>query len=206
MNTHWSLGRIGGLPVSLHWTVLMAFPWLFLWMHSVVAALIGTGAFVAMQLLHEFGHVLAARWRGLAVYSIELSGLHGETARAAARSEKDEVIVAWGGVVAQLLLLALAAAAGPLLMGTGSAIALLIAGPVLVVWTQWNVFLMIVALLPIGPMDGSAAWRVIPLLRGSLNSRRSPQKVVHLTPAKRRHLQAESERKAAEILDRLKRK
>jgi hypothetical protein len=32
-----------------------------------------------------------------------------------------------------------------------------IAGPVLLVLTTWNIFFIIVALLPIGPMDGHAA-------------------------------------------------
>src|SRR3569623_1366817 len=106
MQDHWDLGRIGGLPVTLHWTALMAFPWLFLWMQSLVGAAVGTEAFFVLKLAHEFGHVLTARLCKVPVYSIHIAGRHGETSRGYARSTRDEVFIAWGGVLAQLAVLA----------------------------------------------------------------------------------------------------
>ena len=112
-----------------------------------------------------------------------------------------------------MLLLALAAA--PLLMAVP-----VIGAPVLMVWTKWNVFLMIIALLPIGPMDGHAAWKIIPYLRARMRRPQqakpkakpngsgggSGEKVVSLDAARRRSLEADAERKANEIIEQLKKK
>lgn len=206
MQDHWNLGRIGGYPVTMHWTVLLAFPWLYLWTQDLLSAVIGTFAYIALMLAHEFGHVAAARWRKVSVYSIDLTGMHGDTARAGGRTAKDDVIVAWGGVAAQVLVLALTFALLPFLASITSRLFWLIAGPVAMVWTRWNVFLMIVALLPIGPMDGHAAWRVIPLVRDSFRRRGRSGKVVKITAARRRELNEDSEKKVAEILERFKKK
>lgn len=206
MQNHWDFGRIGGLPVSLHWTALMAFPWLFLWMQNLVSALIGTVAFMVLMLAHEFGHVFAARLCKVPVYSILIAGMHGETARGYARSRGQEVFIAWGGVLAQLLVLIVAVAWMAAVAHSDSRVVDAIAGPVFVVWTQWNVFLMVVALLPIGPMDGHMAWKIFPLIRDSFRNRGGNGKVVKLSAARRQALQQDSERKVVDIMERLKKK
>lgn len=204
MQNHWNLGRWGRLPVTMDWTVLLAFPWLYLMMNSFVAALIGSVAFFGLLVAHEYGHVFAARWRGVPVYAINFSGLHGETARAHSGRQKDEAIIAWAGVGAQLLVLLLAWAATLLLDGVRSPALWTIAGPVLVVWTKWNVFLIIIALLPIGPMDGHAAWKILPMMRQSLRRRPATQgKVVNLSAARKRALEKDAAAEAAKIIDRL---
>lgn len=206
MQDHWDLGRWGGLPVTMHWTVLLAFPWLFLWMRDLVGAAIGTVAFLLLLAAHEFGHVYAARWRRIPVYGINFSGMHGETSRGHARTVKDDVLVAWAGVGAQVLVLAAAYGLWMLVGRAGSPLLATLASPVFVVWTQWNIFLMIVALLPIGPMDGHAAWKIIPLVRNSFRREPRSEKVVKLSAARRRQLNEDSERKASEIIERMKRK
>jgi Zn-dependent protease len=208
MQNHWSLGMWGRIPVTMDWTVLMAFPWLYLMMNSFIGAAIGSVAFFALLVAHEYGHVIAARWRRVPVHAISFNGLHGQTERSYAGSLKDEAIIAWAGVTAQLLVLVLAWALIPaLLHTTTSPLVWIIAGPILDVWTRWNVFLIIIALLPIGPMDGHAAWKVIPLLRSSLSRRnRYADKVVKLSAAKKRSLEQDSAQKVTDIIDRLKRK
>src|SRR5438128_1244982 len=113
MEQFWHLGRWRGVPVSLHWTVLLAFPWLYLTFRDFVAAFIGTGAFVVLIVAHESGHVLLARLRKVSVESITLFGLHGETTLGYA-STRDEILVAWGGVIAQAIILVATLAATPL--------------------------------------------------------------------------------------------
>jgi len=206
MQDHWQLGRWVGIPVAMHWTVLLGFPWLYLWLGNWLAALIGFGAYVLLLLAHEFGHAAVARWRRVVVEEITLNGLHGETAHGYPRSTGDDILIAWGGVAAQLVLLLLALIAGPYLETASSPVVGTIAGPVMLVFTRWNLFLMIVALLPIGPMDGRRAWAVIPWLRQSLRRRRSSGKVVKLDPARRRALQQQSEKAAADIIQRLGKK
>ncbi|AXQ29109.1 hypothetical protein D0B54_10605 [Solimonas sp. K1W22B-7] len=211
MQNHWNLGRWLGIPVTMDWTVLLAFAWLFLMLGELLAALVGAVAFGCLLAAHEFGHVAMARWRRVPVYGINFNGLHGETARGHAARRGDEILVAWGGVLAQLLILVLALAASQALAFSTNSWVSRIAGPWLMVWTRWNVFLIIVALLPIGPMDGHAAWKVIPFLREKLRRRPQPKpastgKVVELDAARRRALEAESAKAADEIINRLKKK
>jgi len=190
----------------MHWTVLLALPWLYLMLGDWLAALIGSAAYFLLLLAHEFGHAAAARWRGLTVDAITLNGLHGETAHGYPRSTGDDILIAWSGVAAQAVILLLALLAGPYLETASSRAVATVAAPVMMVFTRWNLFLMVVALLPIGPMDGHRAWAVIPWVRQSLRRRRRSGKVVKLDSAKRRALQKQSEKTAAEIIQRLGKK
>ncbi len=206
MENYWHLGRWGRIPVSMHWTVLLIFPWLFLWLNDWLAALIGSGAYFLLLLAHEFGHAAVARWRRVAVDGITLNGLHGETSHAYPRSTGDDILIAWGGVAAQVLVLLLTLLATPWIEFSSHAV-WTVAAPVIMVFTRWNLFLMVVALLPIGPMDGRRAWAVIPWLRQRFRRRGSSGgKVVKLDPAKRRALQQQSEKAAADILQKLGKK
>ena len=82
-----------------------------------------------------------------------------------------------------------------------------------VVLVKVNVFLMIIALLPIGPFDGHAAWQVIPRTRAKLKRppkaklvsvpKPAPEPEVTLSPEKQRELDASSERAAAELMAKL---
>jgi Zn-dependent protease len=194
MEHYWHLGRWRGIPVSLHWTVLLAYPWLYLWFRDFLAALIGTGVFVLLLIAHEFGHVWLARWRRVPIESITLYGWHGETSLGLVRSRGEEVLIAWGGVAVQFAILIAAFAVSPLLTNVESPLAWTFLGPTFAVLTQWNIFLILVALLPIGPMDGHAAWGVFKLMRSKWKKRRT------LSPQKRKQLQEQSEKIAAEVI------
>jgi hypothetical protein len=141
------------------------------------------------------------------VYGINFNGMHGETARGHAGRPLDDILMAWGGVGAQLLVLLLTLLLSPLLESIP-----FIGGTLVQVWTTWNVFLIIIALLPIGPMDGHAAWKIIPYLRARTHRQPKPKpngsggKVVKLDAARRRSMEAEAERKANEIIEKLKKK
>jgi len=206
VENYWHLGRWFRIPVAMHWTVLLAFPWLWLWSRSLVFAAIGFAAFVPLKLVHEFGHAFMARRRGLTVDGITINFLHGETSHAYPRNERDDILIAWSGVLAQALVLLLAGALEFGVEEISNPWVLLVAEPVLTVWTVWNGFLMIVALLPIGPMDGHRAWRLIPYLRKSAERRRRSAKVVKLDPARRRKLQQDSEQIASDIINKLGKK
>jgi Zn-dependent proteases len=137
--------------------------------------------------------------------------VHGKTAHGYA-SHGDEILVAWGGVAAQLLLLVLALAAAYALGFSTLTLLHAVAGPVLFVFININVFVMIVALLPIGPFDGRAAWAAIPYLRGSLRKRRRiarekkmfPEQA--LSPEKRRELEESSAKETADLMQKFSKK
>ncbi len=201
---HWNLGVWGGIPVSMHWTVLLSFAWLYLFLGDLVSTAIGAVALFVLFVAHEFGHVLVMRRRRVPVERIMLNGLHGHTEPTYA-SERDQAWIAWGGVGAQLVILGLAYAIWAGLAAAKQPLLLSLYMPVFLVFTRFNIFLIVIALLPIGPFDGAAAWRLFPMLRASWKRRRPPAPR-KLTPQQQRELEAESQKTAAELINKLRQK
>ena len=217
----WQLGNWGHIPVSLHWTALLTFAWLYIIFMNVVDTLIGGVALLVVFAVHESGHVFVLRRRRIGITGITLFGVHGETSyNEYAAKPGDCVAVAWGGVAAQGVLLVAAIAANTFIPFEAVPYAVLVWGPVFFVFTKFNVFLMIVALLPIGPFDGHDAWRAIPRMRNRLRRGKAvkkrpvpapePQPAAErepeLTPEEQRALDESSRRAAEELMARLSRK
>lgn len=202
---HWNLGLWRGIPVAMHWTFLLSCAWLFLWLGSVVATLIGSVALLLLFIAHEAGHVLMIKWRGMQAERIMINGLHGRTEVSYADAWNGG-IVAWGGVLAQLAVLVVAGVASGLASGVGSPMAWTVLGPALFVFTKVNLFLMVIALLPIGPFDGAAAWALMPLLAARFKRRRSKAGPPKLSAQQQRDLEEQSQRAANELIRKVSRK
>lgn len=153
-----SLGRIAGVRTSIHLSLLVMFPLGWIATRSVdgaVATLIG---FAILMLVHELGHALMARRQGLAVYEIRLYFMHGVCEYASTYSKRKQALVAWGGVLAQMALLIVAATIAKLSWALGIGLPELLA-PAFFVWVPINLLVAIFNLLPTPPLDGSVAWR-----------------------------------------------
>ena len=208
----WQLGTWRRIPVSMHWTVLLSAAWLYIIFQDVVSTLIGCVGMVILMLAHEYGHVVALRRRKLAVTSIQLFGVHGQTTyNEYAAKGNDAIVVAWAGVAAQALVMVLALAANELIPFSQVPLSLIVWGPLYFMFVKFNVFLMIVALLPIGPFDGHDAWKI--LRRAKARPRKAKARpivpnepVVMLTPDEQRELDESSEKEAADLMARLTRK
>lgn len=206
--THWELGTWWRIRVSMHWTVLLAFVWLYMFFRDVLATLIASVALFALFVAHEFGHVAVLRRRKIEVYAIELNGLHGQTSHEWVSGTND-ILVAWGGVGAQLIILLLATGASWALGSVSNSVVMTIAGPILSVFTWINIFLILVALLPIGPFDGQSAWAVVVRVKAAMRKRRHatterelfPEK--SLSPEKRRELEASANKIANDLMEKL---
>jgi Zn-dependent protease len=140
---------------------------------------------------------------------IELRFIHGVCAHEAPYREIDDVLIAWGGVAAQLVVLVVALVAD-MLLAAASPAARSIAAPFLFVFIGTNVFIIIFNLIPLAPLDGAKAWRIIPLAakwarRTSLADRLRKQLSARERVRKRK-LEAESERIAADIIAKLKKR
>jgi Zn-dependent protease len=210
----WDLGTWGRIPVQMHWTVLLAFAWLYLFTWNLLATAIASAAFFALLVAHEYGHVFVLRRRKIAVTGITLYGIHGETQYNDYSAKPGDVVAAaWGGVAAQALILAIATLIRFTVDLSAAPLAAVVAGPVLMVFTTLNVFLIIIALLPIGPFDGHAAWQVIPRMRKKVRAkakappRSTPaEKPTRSTPEEQQELDSAAEREAADLIARLTRK
>lgn len=167
----WSfrITTVAGTEVRIHLTFLLLLAWvgmMFFLRGGPVQALLGIGFFLALflcVLLHEFGHVLAARQFGIATPDITLLPIGG-IARLAKmpRKPSQELIVAIAGpavnvVIAALLFLVVRTPATPAtdLLTFNSLNDLLFALMVI------NLWLVVFNMIPAFPMDGGRVLRAL---------------------------------------------
>lgn len=177
----------GAIPaVLIHWTVLalaiivsgFSFrPWAWLAVLTVI-------------LIHELGHAFAVLKARATVVSIRMDATGGCCEWAGQVTRAQRLAIAWGGVLAQLLLWGVAFIAyiyfDPFIYGFSAEF--------LSVLLWWNLILVALNLLPVKPLDGYDAWR---LLRMTWRDWRLQNR-----KARRQRLTAETIKKMGE-LDRL---
>jgi Zn-dependent protease len=157
------LGRTAafGAPVFVHWSVLVPVGLMaaFAISNPIYGALF-LFSYLAVIVTHELGHAFVARRLGYHIDAIGIAAWHGWCVCDAPDSEWHEVLVAGGGVAAQL------AVALPVLLVT------LALGdcdwsyftPIVVFLGYLNIVIAIVNLVPGDGSDGAVAWRLVPLL------------------------------------------
>lgn len=201
-------GKWKQVPFYFHWTVLLWIPWYWWARGSFVWAVITLLAYLFLLLAHELGHAVVARMQRVKVYAIRLYVLHGQCEHEEPYYERDDLFIAWGGVLAQLCVLAIAVAAKysvRFLFPAGEQIL----EPVLFVFIDANILIGAFNLIPVAPLDGHKAWRVLlPAWNAFLSrSKRATRNVRRaLTVKRRRAIEIESQQATAELLDRLKKK
>lgn len=162
-----SLGRVGETRVRVHATLILLLAWYAWegWQDAGAAGAADELAFLVLLflsvLLHEFGHIFAARHYGIGTPDVLLTPIGG-VARIASLPERprEELVIALAGPLVTLLIV----------LGTGLAVGLrsgfvLPAGfenlPLLdsLCWT--NLILLIFNLIPAFPMDGGRVLRAL---------------------------------------------
>ena len=162
MDEYYQLGNfeIFGAPVYVHWSVIVAITLiLFLYRQSPATVAIALISFFSIILVHEVGHAAMANRMGYRVFSLKVCLIHGLCEYEAPRYELDDVKVAWGGVLAQMLVAMLVFTASSL-----GARHLSYFGPVLVFLGYYSLLVVPYNLLPVRGLDGDKAWRIIPIL------------------------------------------
>ncbi len=163
MNGWWSIGRVRGVPVRVHWSALAGAVWVSGFRFAPGAWL----GFVLLILAHELGHALLIRAAGQHVLGIDVHAIGGECRWTGRATPLQRAWIAWGGVIAQVVLFALALPLGWLLGGALGAF-----GRDLVYALTWtSLWIAAVNLIPIAPLDGAQAWRLPPLLASWWRSR-----------------------------------
>ncbi len=165
----WKLGRIAGIEVSLHWSLLLLVAIVALsapaggalWQVALVTALFGC------VLLHELGHALAARQFGIGTQGITLL-LFGGIAilERMPRRPLQEIWIAVAGPLVNVVI------AGTLLMLIGPISDIAAAGLISTTVTVWvrhlmiaNIGLVMFNMLPAFPMDGGRVFRAVMAFR-----------------------------------------
>jgi len=137
--------------------VLLALPWFYYQTRSVSATAIACVAFSFLMVVHELGHAAVARWRNVEVDGIQLYFIHGLCTHEEPYHEEDDVLIAWGGVAAQFIVLVIAFGAS-LLLAAFAPFAYRLAAPLFRVLVQTNLLIIVINLIPVAPLDGAKAW------------------------------------------------
>lgn len=183
----WTLGRVRGAPIRVHWTLLLG---ALVWSRFQILPAFWVG-FALLILIHELGHALVVVRYGLGLSEIAIHGAGGYCRHAQAGSRFQEALVAWGGVLAQL---ALYAVVQLLLLMIGPPTSRHV-GLLVYVFTDINLWIAALNLIPFEPLDGAKAW---PLL-GMLATRWRKRAAQH--GASQRHRSVQDELRALERLD-----
>ena len=161
------VAEVRSVPVLVHWGV---FALVLLVVVSsgerIVSAIVAAAAYLAMLLIHEYGHQWIATHRGCTVLAIELFPLHGRCRFESPRSELDSSFIAWGGVVAQFSV-AIPLATFVLVNGYTANRSV---NAVLAILGFMSPAIGLFNLLPVGNLDGRAAWRLFVQIRARRSS------------------------------------
>jgi stage IV sporulation protein FB len=173
MRWSFTVGRVGDTLIRIHVTLLLLLAWYAWggWRMAGAGGAVQELAFIAMVfgsvLLHEFGHIRAARHYGIPTPEVLLTPIGG-LARIARMpdSPRQEVVIAIAGPLVTLAIV-LVVGAGVLVVSGQQA---LIPESVVDVplWTAvvWvNLFLLAFNLLPSFPMDGGRVLRALLAMR-----------------------------------------
>jgi Zn-dependent protease len=164
--------QIRGVKVFVHWSVLLIGAIILLGaVEDAPLAFTVLGAYYGVILLHECGHMVAAQRKACPVSSIELYPIWGITRFGEPRSRYDHCIIAWGGVVAQMIV------AVPLLIWVElfGYTRFQAVNAILTIFGFFSLSTIVFNLLPIRPLDGSIAWGLLPALL-KRSSTRSPKR------------------------------
>jgi Zn-dependent protease len=161
MQKYFRLGefRVFGAPVYVHWSVLAAMALILVaYWQSPLIVTIALLSYFSIIFIHEVGHAAIAHKMGYRVFALRIALVHGVCECEAPLYELDAAKIAWGGVLAQMLI--------ALLIFTLSSLGIMnsaYAGPVLVFLGYCNLLIIPYNLMPIRGLDGYKAWRIIPL-------------------------------------------
>jgi Zn-dependent protease len=147
----------------VHWTLPVA---AFIFGHARIVPGFWLGFFL-LVLIHEFGHAILVRRHRYEVVSIDVHGLGGVCRWRGEPSDLHRAQIAWGGVLAQAA--ALIVAIGVLLLAgePHSRFTADLANA----FTRANLWLIGLNLIPVPPLDGAEAWKLLPLLRARRRER-----------------------------------
>ena len=166
------LARIAGVDIFVHWSVVALVPMAWVVVDDWTEAVVGAVTLILLILAHEAGHAYFARRRRLEVLGLVVYPFIGYCMHSAGEFEEDEIYVAWGGVVAQAIVL-VAAAAIAWLLSSLSISAPSYVYPIFLVLITLNICLIILNLWPAEPLDGGTAWKILGIWRDKYMSRRT---------------------------------
>jgi Zn-dependent protease len=149
---YFRVGRLAGVDLRLHWSVPVA----ALVFGSLRFEPVLWLAFLVVLLVHELGHALMIRCLGFPITGVDMTGFGGHCRFRGGADALEHALIAWGGIVAQCLLL-LGSWLGVFAFGHPTSHAGLLVEHAFV---EVNLWIVALNLLPFTPLDGARAWRL----------------------------------------------
>jgi len=146
------IGSIRGAPIRIHWSVALG-ALFFTGMRFEPAAWL---AFLALILIHELGHAAVVLACGRKVVGIDVVAFGGVCRWSGESTPMQRALIAWGGVLAQLVLYL---ATWGVVLATGGPTTRF-GAEIVSVFTETNLWVAMMNLLPIPPLDGGTAWSI----------------------------------------------
>jgi stage IV sporulation protein FB len=147
-----TVAHLWGAPVRVHWSFLAG---LFLVGGFRPGAWAG---FIAVIVSHELGHAILVRRFGQQVVGFSFHALGGECGWIGRPSHGRRALIAWGGVAGQTMVLCVALVAIWLWPGVFAG---WFGTPLEHALVHANLVMAAFNLLPISPLDGAEAWRLV---------------------------------------------
>ena len=153
--------RIFSAPLYFHWSAFVIIAVLLL--HHIDEpgiAVVAVVSYVGLILLHEAGHAYVAKQHRLRRHAIRVAAFHGVCEFEEPEYAKQDYLVAWGGVLAQLLV-AVPVILLDVVFDIGQVDLL---GPAVAIFGYVSVAIAALNLIPAHGLDGDKAWQLFPLL------------------------------------------
>lgn len=142
-----------GIPIRINWTVILG----ALFFSRFQFLPIFWVAFFGLVLIHEAGHTIILKHYRLWVDEIVIHGFGGYCRWNGEVTAVQRALIAWGGVIAQLFAFAIAAVVFYFVDYSSSPMTYQLYH----VFIRTNILIIIFNLIPIEPLDGAKAWKII---------------------------------------------
>lgn len=153
--------RILGASLHIHWSVWLAAAFVLVMFRGEQArAPMAICCYFGVILLHEFGHALLAKRLGYQPLGIYLTAIHGVCQYEHPDSLREDAVIAWGGVLVQLIV-----AIPLILVGTLSPLGRVpYVNTFIAFFGHYSLVMALFNLIPLPGLDGAVAWRIVPML------------------------------------------
>lgn len=172
---HWK-----GSPIRIHWSVLVG----AFFFGRIQFLPVYWICFFFVIFVHEAGHVMVIRQFNLWVDEVVIHGIGGYCRWGGYAEPIPRSLIAWGGAVAQFVLLILAYAAFAFFRPAQSAVT----QQVFQAFVISNIWMIFFNLLPFEPLDGVEAWKIVKLMRNDWNAYQRERRHMKQNQALKRQL------------------
>ncbi|MBI4818666.1 MAG: hypothetical protein HY791_20525 [Deltaproteobacteria bacterium] len=164
VNGSFQIGRIRGAPILLHWSLLFGVVLICFWFGAIRP--VSWVLFFGLVLIHELGHAVLVWRNGLTVEHVRLHALGGECAYSGFATPWQHSVVSWGGVLAQLAVLAV------VYPFQAEVLALPFGEELLFILVRLNSSMIVLNLMPLPPLDGAKALPLFSMAYARFKKRR----------------------------------